>query len=773
MYRRTLMLPIFALLSALMVLGCKPQEADEGKPAADAAAEKPQPKPAETQPPSQADATAAAPSLATPDAGAAKEPAPPATAQGGPILATLAAAQHLPSNAAMVVAVSGYGPLTDKLGRAELSKTYKEFYEQAVATVTQQVGTNILDPSKHAEIGVDAQAPLGLSLLDMTSGAGAIFVGLTDTETFKTTLYTLANKSGLELEPSTFGNAVVLSPKGGNELNLVLRDKMAFFIFADSAEASLAQARRIANMTPANALAGHAGFQSAAKGLGAHGSDAAMYLDTSTLLKALGETDAQVKKPDSDWAKKALDEAKASGAKPEEIAFLEKQWEEEQAYQAEREKALKAEAEMMAKLTGGMGSASVGFDIQPGGILVNAHLGLTQDAFLGTLMRNGTATPRLITALNTKPMYVQYGNVEAKAYIDFFLTLLEIEGSLEDAKAALKSEYGVDVFDALFANLTGELGFAVTGKLDATQVDTPLAFLEALGGGMTVGIQDKAKAQALLDQVAASPKMVELGITRSENGRFTVPVPEWKTLHVGVTEGHIAVSEDPTFIDRVASGSADASFAQKVTHPGLKEVLMAQDSAGLWVVDSGALSFFAFALMAGDWEESKVDRTNLTPEQLKKVEAYEAVNTQLEELREAENKATLEAASTIANAFGTLAARARKTDTGVALSGGLFINTESVPKLINTTIDGALKIERTGETYRNQIQELEEKRWKLQEELSAMGVNLWGSASAKAVDEPMPEVVAPQQDAVKSPVVVPPKTDAAPKQVDPVKEEGP
>jgi hypothetical protein len=600
--------------------------------------------------------------------GAAAALAAAGFAEGPSALVDVPALLLLPRETLAVAVAANPTALLDRLGRERIVQRFRAFYEQGVAAVTGATGVNLLDPAQYREIGIDATKPLGIAWLDVERESGALFFSLGDAETLKTWLSALAGRFGQQLSTEVAGEALILCPQGDEELCLVLRGGVGVLTFSGAGdEEGLATARAIAAVTPEASIGRLPAFAEAAASL-RFGRDVGAFLNVPALVRA--------------------------------------------------------DAGLLADLLEPIGPIAFGLGLAERGVVLEGRAAIPEQSLLGRLFRPAAALP-IAAALSEPPLWVSAVTSDPTAYRDLLGKALASEGeSFGRFAEELAKETGIQLDRDVLSVLDGSLGLAVTGRIPEQTADED-AVAAALGGALVIGVKDPARATALLGKLRALPPLAPIFGYSETTKRYFLRVPDWKTIHLAVTDGAIAASTDAGFLDRFANGQAGTWLA--TAGPEQRALLTLEGASAVGYLDAGgpigalltpSRSYSALApapaIAVGPGEPPPSEAWLAKRAELQA--AHEELDAQEAKLSEVEHRGLFE----LVRMIGPTALAVRRDGDRLDVYGGQYLNAESVPKFVETTVAAAVDQATTVEPLRRNVWSLQERIRQLNAALAAM-----------------------------------------------------
>ncbi|MFH1531823.1 MAG: hypothetical protein ABIK09_13950, partial [Pseudomonadota bacterium] len=587
----------------------------------------------------------------------------------------------------------------------------------------QFVGHNILDFANLPAIGVDPKAPIGFAWLSWEEEAGVAWIRLTDPEKFKVTVYKLAGLAKETVTPETMGDALILSFRGEGEVKVVLRGEFAFLVFSDDGdEEAMGYARRIASTDRAGSILEVERFKSLVGALES-GRDGALYLDVATLVDQVLGQGTKMRAQSSSWAETELKNAREQNADPAEIERLTKQVEEESAWQKRYQKRQEAEADLARKLWGGLGAVALGAEI--GVNSVNAHAVASVDGgMVIELFGKSEGRPLITKVVSGKPWFLAGATVDVATYRALFEKLLATESTeWSEVEEGARTLLGVDSTKDILALLDGQMGLYMGGKL-LPRADPPESFRE-LEGGAYVGIKDPAKVAALLEKIAAHPKVAKR--VKAVDGGWELVVPEWRTVYVKAVDGYLVATTDTAFIDRVVKGGG-GDWPGSMGNGELEALFTKTDANAAWMMDMALVGYMTFASFAGRMESAAEiapgpDEAPYSQAWTDKKKEIEDTEKSIEDARTRLETEEFEVLRAMFGAFGVTAAVGGPGPKGLQIRGGQYFGLESIPAVAKEIAKRAFEMEALSSRRHTEVWQRQDQIWKMQEELRGIREN--------------------------------------------------
>lgn len=604
-------------------------------------------------------------------------------------------AQLLPRGTVLLLTASSVDRVAEVLERDRLVESFAPQYTSLRAVMVGSLGLDPLDPRAWPEMGLDPGGPVGLAMTSVAEPHVVLLATVSDRGKLVSFVRKAAGKAEVELLEEPFGNASILRPKGHDDDGvLVVRDRFAAIVL-DTAKDQLGLARTMATMDPNVSLAAQAGYRKATGGMRA--ADGSLYLDVAGMIdQANANMRARRAEPSPNWALEELERAKAEGAPPERIAELQRQAAEVAASDErwrKRDEALAALGELVVSDVEGVAlSASV----KRSGPVLDGRVAAGPESLLRRMLVNRTGAPVLTVAMNGAPLWCASGRVEPSAALELVEAFALAEGAdAGQLRADVKSELGFDLDADLLPALGGEAELCVA--IDGAPGKGPKDPKEALGFGALVQTTDEAKAKYLLAKMATSGSGVGKRMKKRGEG-YTVEVPEWKTVHLQPVGARVVITTDPDLGKRLAVGDPGA-MPSKIRPPAAAG---AMGLGGTAAVQSFDLSLGLLWTMAGRMSMSKptILAPGLSPEQMEAVphsakakkakKALDKASANLEEQQQRRSAAEMDALLAITDGLGILVTAATEDDRGFTLTGGQFLRAESVGRVVESLLRGAI-----------------------------------------------------------------------------------
>ncbi|MBK8238371.1 MAG: hypothetical protein IPK74_22805 [Deltaproteobacteria bacterium] len=616
------------------------------------------------------------------------QPVAPTTAGGGggsvddqtPLAPVTKMAELLPPKTLALLEVAGPRRVMEIVGRDALVAAFPQEYAQITRDMASSIGTDIFDPAKLREIGVDLEGRMGAAVIAAEPFTVAFFVPVADAGRFRQFMFDAIRRNRGDVVPVPLAGAEVLRIKD-KRAALVLRGPYAVFVIRDG-DGPGDPALELAGADPHTSLANDRGYRKATGALGVP--DGIAYVDAAAVATALagGETPS---KP-SNWAADELAAAKERGETPARIQELEQQAAQIEADQARWEKRRHAERTLRERLLLGIGRAAWAFNAKPTGIVAEGRIEYGGEAAVRSLLRNRAGEPALIKSLDGRPVWLMEGAFQVSELVAFADLALQADGtSWAELVAELKRDLAIDLDGELRPLLTGNASFAVT--LDGALDPMPTDLRAQLGASVDIELADAEQAAAMLERLgklalaqlggkgSKNPKPIGK-LTRGKDGTWSLAVPQWRTLEIAVRGHHLVISTDRGFGKRLQAGAAGdiktkgqpaAIAAASLTGAAIGALL---DLEAIAIGTSARFGGFATASMFEDPWTATVPKSKAYKAKQRELDRAQARIDELEQRRSAEEVARIGRA---VRPWGSLAGNAVVEGDGVLVRGGLFV----------------------------------------------------------------------------------------------------
>ncbi len=483
-------------------------------------------------------AVAAADAKAAPPAEAAAKPALGAAHEG---------LSRVPAEARLLLVAANPLGLADRLGRARLMTRFADDVAEARRELTQAFGHDLLEPANLPKVGIDATAPAGVAVLHLSGPQVVIFFGLSNVETFRAALGTLATQARETLSDETIGTARVVFPTRDDDVALVLTDRTVWIVANDRRGSDVREtARRLASLDPKASMAASPTFSASVQQLG-YGRDAGLFVNIPQMIQ---EAMAMFRQ----------DVDRARGM---------------------RRAKLEAQLLVAQNMVAGIGPIAVGAQVEAGRVEARGYFQLKRSGPPGNIFQNLEGHSAAWATVTEAPLAVAAGRVDPKALWSLIRTValaLKATRELDEGARELSGLLGISFDPDLIGLLSGEVGFALAAdpeKLALAPNETER--FSQVSGGLIIGLTDPAAAKKAFDTLRTGPLVT--GIIRSEGDRIALPLGE-RSLWIGLAGNHLLVSPDGAAFDRVAKGDfappsplrpagAAATFDKGATFTGL------------------------------------------------------------------------------------------------------------------------------------------------------------------------------------------------------------
>lgn len=667
----------------------------------------------------QADTTPPAPEVAnapadgpTPDGESRPrrdpEPAAPAATTSAETLSALALAR-VPADAPLVLVLRPQAVL-EAFGYAALLEKYSAMASDFIGPVSDLVGADPTRPEGWAKLGLDQGAPAGAWLTDLRPSGVVTFVGLKDRKAFEAAIQAVAKKAEVELTTEPLGASTLFTRAGSDRLALLTTDESLFFVTLYRGTGAADIARGVAQRTKEQSLAGRSDFTALSSKL--KSPDGGLVFRFGELLSFEPERASWLGQGRVELQAQ-LEEAK-KGNDAELIASLTRQLEENAEMEARYNKRAEAEAALTRRIFSGFSEIVAGLDVGPEGIDVDLRLPMAADAMVAGLLKKGETPLPVLKLAKGLPLFSVGGTVDVKAGLELLNLMAAADGeSLDEGKAFLKAELGLDLDTELFAHLDGRVGFVLTGDLmTALKSGDPS---RALGGTFIVGLSQPDAIKTLLARLAELKPLAELVSWDAASSTLKTKLPEDRDVFATVAGSFLVISTDPD----AKSGLDGASTFVDTANPWLKSRLTKPGTGAVLTLDQSFVGSWLFAMGGGRGsfvpspEDGESEETKALRAELAKLDAeIDALRTQVEEAR---MRPFIDAF----HKLGTSAQTATLADGHLEMTMGLYTRdatlAEAVAAITSFAMEGASRGEPSPDEVK--LRELENKRWELESQL--------------------------------------------------------
>ncbi len=461
---------------------------------------------------------------------------------------------HLPTDLALVIAVSSPMGLLEKAGFSALTHKFADLYEKGVAEVARTTGHNLLSPEGLSKVGLDLQEPAGFAILSIERESFVWFGMMKDPDAAKTALYDISGRMGVALSPRKAGDCLIVAEAGNDDTGFLLCGKVLYFVFVDHVEAMphTGELIRLSSVTPESSLATEPVFAKAMSRL-TGGDDAALFVSVQSLLKsALAEQQRSLERytlSELERLDRVLAEAVESHASAEETSSIRERLDDQKRFARQRRAEMKRDRAISELAVGKVGSVAVGADIGDEGAVACGVVTFEHDPVWKGVLERGEMS-HWWKALDQRPLWMMDGKVSvAKA---FSLVKLIVEASGEDwgsLTSVTAGILGVPLALETLSSLEGTVGWAMTFELPAD--DSRNASNETLGGAVVLKLSDSKKAVETVTKLLSTPLLSGMVTGGSKEG-WEIAVPDWRTVFVEVVGEWLVLSTDKGFAGRLA-----------------------------------------------------------------------------------------------------------------------------------------------------------------------------------------------------------------------------
>lgn len=394
--------------------------------------------------------------------------------------------------------------------------------------------------------GVDVAAPAGVVYPEARSETVVAFANVAD----PAKLVAFLKKHAGDLKDETSGRARLLTAAKHDRLALVLRGRVAFVVVAAGKSSRDRVAVRLANTRRAESFASAPRVRRTAGAL-TFGEHAGVYLSLSDLFADDQRALARLATRAADLKAKL----KTVGNKPLERVLLRRELRLLRASHAEylrdRER---------RRLLAGLGTLAVSGRIERRAARVTLAVAPAKGSPFAELLAPRAKALSLLRALRGFPLLAVAGHMR----VGPLLALIEkLTGAQGVPFKQIKSTFNMLTkrsFDEDFVPLlSGEVGFAVREGANGRS-----------GVDIVLGVRSADKAQALLVQLAADPRLAAFVVKSASGPRLRLP-SAGQMVHVGLAGDALVATTDAGLLERIARGKSGAAGLSK--HPQVRALL--------------------------------------------------------------------------------------------------------------------------------------------------------------------------------------------------------
>ncbi len=395
----------------------------------------------------------------------------------------------LPNDTMAVVSLSSPAGLLDSVGAPAAVAAIRKAMGKESVRLEEEVLLGAAVPANWRAHGLDPQRPLALSV-SVSEGypVAALTVAVSDAAALERALGQLAVRAKTQVMAKAVGDHTVLQLSSDDQMAVLLRGRWATLVMGNSPESLAGFVARLAQLPESEAL------DPALSGTGPHGGGLVRLSALAAALDAF------------------------SGTGPE-----------------------RSPAKLIAS---GLGDLRFGLDLTRG-LEVEVHATFHEpNPWVDALVSQPGGFSVLSAA--HKPLHfvcgVRVDPVRFNAAVTALAEGMRASDELEKAKAALREETGYDWDKDLVPIFTGELGFAVAGKLTEAERREDFPFTE--GGAVTIGVVESLAA-TFLEKVLA-----EMGFDKDPGAAWRVRPRGSVPMHFALERGVLIVSETVAAVER-------------------------------------------------------------------------------------------------------------------------------------------------------------------------------------------------------------------------------
>ncbi len=550
------------------------------------------------------------------------------------LLSRLDVARLLPADTRVLIAADGLGSWAERLDwtaiQALVPELGKELGQLRESPATRALADVLANPSRLGALGLDPNAPVGVAVLDVIGDTFAFFARISDRAVLLEQLGALAQDRSVTPVREAVGEATLITLPGESHVALLLLEDQLLVVAAGgpSREAAAGSVARALLRSGEETLAASPSFigaiaKSSGQALGA-------YVDLQGLIDdglAAETHHCRLEDQGSDtYCAKKLATADKLGA-------------------------------LAKRYLGPTAAIVAGADVTGRSLSGSLRLHTGDGAKLTTLLRQGSGTPALVSALDRTPLFALSSTFDPTAALGLVGEVADVAGeSMDGVEAFVMKTFGVGLAGDILKVLDGEVGFAFTVMEPARLEHRPTGVV------FTLGLTDVAGAQRLMARAADFPGLSSL---LERQGELLV-VRGSTPVYAGIAGSTFAVTTDRSALTRLA-GDDSRSFGDLV-QPDVRPLVTGLTAAtALGVLDFGEMAqlFMGFSRIV--WNTETVAMRG----------ERAALDQQIADTQRASSE--LEAARVTAGfaAAGSLVGRATVDATGVHVTGGWFTGKDS------------------------------------------------------------------------------------------------
>lgn len=593
--------------------------------------------------------------------------------------------------------------------------------------VRSRLGVDPFEPEGWRAAGLDPDGPVGMGLLELDSRSGFAYAKLSDPQAFEALLDKLMGGSSLTAAVEVGQGRMI---RINDDLNVIMREGYVVAVLSERAErAKRDYSATVATIDPREALSRDPGFAWVRERREAE-DDALLFVAPQTIF---AEARRELSGSTNDFgvrrAREALEDARRAGESADRIRELERQLEDERAWQRRRDAEQEAALELARRVMASMGAAFIAGDLHGSGAEFHAGALIPGANVFRDLFVPVSAESPLLRALDEPLLAAIDGQADVDKLIELIDLVAEADGeSLTEINAEVHAELGVNLLSDVVPALDGRGGFMLTeskpidpSKIGMRKLD-PLR--QSLGIAAYLGLRDPKPIEALFDRLANDPRSKGV-FTRARGGGWTLDVPEWREVELRIVDDELIVSTDDDFatrVDKAQAGSQAAALAE-ADHPLRGPVptpALRMYQRWRWIALTSARSPW---LETVDGMLSDMDSHHtLTPEEAAKVPKSKAFKKKYKELEQViddlnafnleRTRKEFELALEITEALGELGIQVERVNDGLAAYGSWRMAPGTNPVVL-----GARMMMMGRATDWTSLDQLQSRRYELREEL--------------------------------------------------------
>jgi len=621
---------------------------------------------------------------------------------GGPVttepgaLVELAPVDHpsqlMPRGTAVLVTATSMNRVAEALERDHLVATFGPQYTSLRSMIVGSLGHDLLDPKAWPELGLDPGGTVGLGVSDLAEPRLVLFATVSDRRKLVDLVRKLAGQVQMEVVEETYGDALLLRPKGDDDDGaIVLRDRLVAITLDTGGKGPLDLAKRMVAMDPNVSLASEAAYRNATGGLRA--ADVALYLDVA------GMVDQAYAKPRENplrgyvaGSTDVLEEARKRNAPPHELEEYERNLADAKAQEERWSRSIVGQQALAELLVSGIEGIGLTATVESSGPVFDGRVVAKPEAFLRRLLANRSGVSPLPTAMNGAPLWCSLGRFDPTAAIELAEAMVMASGvDPIPTWAGVKEVLGLDVKTDLVPMLGGDVDvcLAVEGELSGDPE-------KALRMGAAIQMTDAAKAKHALAELATSGGRLRTSMKKRGEG-YTVTWAPWGTVHLQTAGDRVVVSTDPELAKRLAAGNPGA-MPSKIRPPAAMGAMGRQGTATSQVLDLSLAMLWAMVDRSSPYvppvvvpglTSKELEKVPLSAKSKKAKKAMEKARVEVDAFGAKRDALEVKLVLSVTDGLGMMIAAATEDDRGFTLTGGQFLRAEGLGHVLEAFLQAA------------------------------------------------------------------------------------